>query len=63
MWKKTISSYFSPLIFTLVIALNLVLALVPYLAHECEKKIKMRETRRQRDRIRKSKSQRESKRD
>ena len=54
--KKTIFFYSSPLILTLVLALNLVLALVQYLLHECETKIKMRETGRQRDRIRKRQS-------
>merc|ERR1712087_435130 len=61
--KKTICSYSSPLILTLVLALNLFLALVPYLAYECEKKIEIRETWRQRDRFRKRKSQRESEKD
>ena len=61
--KKTICSYSSPLILTLVLALIFFLALDPYLAHEYEKKIEMREKWRQRDRFRKRKSQRESERD
>ena len=56
--KKTICSYSLPLIMILVLPLNLLPALVPYLVHECETKMKMRKTGRQTDRIRKRQSER-----